>query len=99
MCAGGNEDGKVRWCNYGVWGVFKGTRTRDWGFLAACSLPDRRVARRLFMFVCGFGESERHHLSSMLNTEKIADNGNKNNSKQLERPVSNRALSTALQSV
>lgn len=39
--------------------------------------------------------------SSKLNPdmEKIADNGNKNNSKQLERPSSNRALSTALQSV
>lgn len=39
--------------------------------------------------------SSKHNLDM----EKIADNGNKNNSKQLERPSSNRALSTALQSV
>lgn len=52
-----------------------------------------------WVFLYGFGISEPLHLSLILDMEKIADNGNENNSKQLERPSSNHALSTALQSV
>lgn len=86
-------------------GLTKGRFQGDWGqrwdsgVPTAHSLPDHWVTWHLFMFVYRFRKSEHLHLSWILDREKIADNGNKNTSKRLERPSSNRALSTALQSV
>lgn len=70
-------------------GSFQGDEGQQWdsGVPAAHSLPDHWVTRLLFLLVYRFGKSEHLHLSSILDREKIADNGNKNTSKHWKCPA------------